>query len=54
VICIRTRIFVVSEIERRNLLKAGIAEDKIVVNQNGVDQASSNRVLAPPRPAWNR
>ncbi len=32
-----TRIFVVSEIERRNLLEAGIAEDKIVVNQNGVD-----------------
>jgi glycosyltransferase involved in cell wall biosynthesis len=32
-----TRIFVVSEIERRNLLEAGVAESKIVVNQNGVD-----------------
>lgn len=32
-----TRIFVVSEVERRNLLQAGIAEPKIVVNPNGVD-----------------
>ncbi|HEX8142182.1 MAG TPA: glycosyltransferase family 4 protein [Pyrinomonadaceae bacterium] len=31
------RIFVVSDVERRNLLRAGIAEDKIVVNPNGVD-----------------
>jgi glycosyltransferase involved in cell wall biosynthesis len=31
------RIFVVSEVERRNLLSAGVAEDKIVVNPNGVD-----------------
>ncbi|MBV9959757.1 MAG: glycosyltransferase family 4 protein, partial [Acidobacteria bacterium] len=31
------RIFVVSEVERRNLLRAGIAEEKIVVNPNGVD-----------------
>jgi glycosyltransferase involved in cell wall biosynthesis len=31
------RIFVVSEVERRNLLKAGINSDKIVVNPNGVD-----------------
>ncbi len=31
------RIFVVSEVERRNLLRAGIEEDKIVVNPNGVD-----------------
>jgi glycosyltransferase involved in cell wall biosynthesis len=31
------RIFVVSEVERQNLLRAGIAEDKIVVNPNGVD-----------------
>ncbi len=32
-----TRIFVVSEVERQNLLKAGIATEKIVVNPNGVD-----------------
>jgi glycosyltransferase involved in cell wall biosynthesis len=32
-----TRIFVVSEVERRNLLRAGIADEKIVVNPNGVD-----------------
>jgi glycosyltransferase involved in cell wall biosynthesis len=32
-----TRIFVVSEVERRNLLKAGVREEKIVVNPNGVD-----------------
>src|SRR6266851_2020362 len=31
------RIFVVSEVERRNLLGAGIADEKIVVNPNGVD-----------------
>jgi glycosyltransferase involved in cell wall biosynthesis len=33
------RIFVVSEVERSNLLKAGVAEPKIVVNPNGVDVA---------------
>lgn len=32
-----TRIFVVSEVERRNLLKAGIKSHKIIVNPNGVD-----------------
>ena len=31
------RIFVVSEIERRNLLKAGVNAEKITVNPNGVD-----------------
>ncbi len=31
------RIFVVSEVEQRNLLKAGISGEKIVVNPNGVD-----------------
>jgi glycosyltransferase involved in cell wall biosynthesis len=31
------RIFVVSEVERRNLLRAGIAGEKIIVNPNGVD-----------------
>jgi glycosyltransferase involved in cell wall biosynthesis len=31
------RIFVVSEVERRNLLGAGVREEKIVVNPNGVD-----------------
>jgi glycosyltransferase involved in cell wall biosynthesis len=31
------RIFVVSEVERRNLLRAGVADSKIVVNPNGVD-----------------
>jgi glycosyltransferase involved in cell wall biosynthesis len=31
------RIFVVSEVERRNLLRAGIANEKIIVNPNGVD-----------------
>jgi len=31
------RIFVVSEVERRNLLRAGVEADKIVVNPNGVD-----------------
>ena len=32
-----TRVFVVSEVERRNLVRIGIADDKIVVNPNGVD-----------------
>jgi glycosyltransferase involved in cell wall biosynthesis len=32
-----TRIFVVSEVERRNLEKLGIDHDKIIVNPNGVD-----------------
>lgn len=31
------RIFVVSEVERNNLQRAGVAEHKIVVNPNGVD-----------------
>ena len=31
------RIFVVSEVERQNLLRAGIDDKKIVVNPNGVD-----------------
>jgi len=31
------RIFVVAEVERQNLLRAGIDEKKIVVNPNGVD-----------------
>jgi glycosyltransferase involved in cell wall biosynthesis len=31
------RIFVVSDVERRNLLQAGIADEKIIVNPNGVD-----------------
>ena len=31
------RIFVVSDVERRNLLQAGVPEEKIVVNPNGVD-----------------
>ena len=31
------RIFVVSEVERRNLLRAGVPDKKIVVNPNGVD-----------------
>lgn len=31
------RIFVVSEVERSNLLRAGVADEKIVVNPNGVD-----------------
>ncbi|HKO36654.1 MAG TPA: glycosyltransferase family 4 protein [Pyrinomonadaceae bacterium] len=31
------RIFVVSEVERQNLLKAGIEREKIIVNPNGVD-----------------
>jgi glycosyltransferase involved in cell wall biosynthesis len=32
-----TRIFVVSEVERRNLLKAAVEPEKIIVNPNGVD-----------------
>jgi glycosyltransferase involved in cell wall biosynthesis len=32
-----TRIFVVSDVERKNLLNAGISAEKIVVNPNGVD-----------------
>jgi glycosyltransferase involved in cell wall biosynthesis len=31
------RIFVVSEVERQNLLRAGVSSQKIVVNPNGVD-----------------
>lgn len=31
------RIFVVSEVERRNLLRAGVDDAKIIVNPNGVD-----------------
>ena len=31
------RIFVVSDVERRNLLRAGVPQEKIVVNPNGVD-----------------
>ena len=31
------RIFVVSDVERRNLLRAGVPDEKIVVNPNGVD-----------------
>lgn len=31
------RIFVVSDVERRNLERAGIAPDKVIVNPNGVD-----------------
>ena len=31
------RIFVVSEVERENLLRAGLDDEKIVVNPNGVD-----------------
>jgi glycosyltransferase involved in cell wall biosynthesis len=32
-----TRVFVVSEADRRNLLRAGVAAERIVVNPNGVD-----------------
>jgi glycosyltransferase involved in cell wall biosynthesis len=32
-----TRIFVVAEVERNNLIKAGVRSEKIVVNPNGVD-----------------
>jgi glycosyltransferase involved in cell wall biosynthesis len=32
-----TRIFVVAEVERQNLIRAGVDERKIVVNPNGVD-----------------
>ena len=31
------RVFVVSEVERRNLLKVGIPDQRIIVNPNGVD-----------------
>ncbi|MEK6335792.1 MAG: glycosyltransferase [Acidobacteriota bacterium] len=31
------RIFVVSDVERRNLVRAGLPDEKIVVNPNGVD-----------------
>jgi glycosyltransferase involved in cell wall biosynthesis len=31
------RIFVVSEVERQNLLRAGVPDEKIIVNPNGVD-----------------
>ena len=31
------RIFVVSDVERRNLLRVGISDERIVVNPNGVD-----------------
>jgi glycosyltransferase involved in cell wall biosynthesis len=31
------RIFVVSEVERRNLLRVGVEDERIVVNPNGVD-----------------
>jgi glycosyltransferase involved in cell wall biosynthesis len=31
------RIFVVAEVERRNLLRAGVPDERIVVNPNGVD-----------------
>ena len=32
-----TRIFVVAEVERNNLIKAGVPPEKILVNPNGVD-----------------
>jgi glycosyltransferase involved in cell wall biosynthesis len=35
-----TRIFVVSEVERQNLLRADIPDEKIIVNPNGVDTES--------------
>jgi glycosyltransferase involved in cell wall biosynthesis len=31
------RIFVVADVERRNLLRAGVPDEKIIVNPNGVD-----------------
>jgi glycosyltransferase involved in cell wall biosynthesis len=31
------RVFVVADVERRNLLRAGVPDEKIVVNPNGVD-----------------
>src|SRR6185503_10357743 len=34
------RIFVVSEVERQNLLRANIPDEKIIVNPNGVDTES--------------
>lgn len=35
-----TRIFVVSEVERQNLLRANIPDEKVIVNSNGVDTES--------------
>jgi len=35
-----TRIFVVSEVERQNLLRANVPDEKIIVNPNGVDTES--------------
>jgi len=35
-----TRIFVVSEVERQNLLGANVPDEKIIVNPNGVDTES--------------
>jgi glycosyltransferase involved in cell wall biosynthesis len=35
-----TRIFVVSEVERQNLLRANVPAEKIIVNPNGVDTES--------------
>ena len=32
-----TRIFVVSEVERQNLMRANVPDEKIIVNPNGVD-----------------
>jgi len=32
-----TRIFVVADVERRNLQRAGVPDEKIIVNPNGVD-----------------
>jgi len=40
------RIFVVSDVERRNLLRAGITDEKIIVIQNGVDTESFAPALA--------
>ncbi len=36
-LAVAARIFVVSAVERRNLLRCGIPDEKIVVNPNGVD-----------------
>src|SRR5205823_1523369 len=35
-----SRIFVVSEVERQNLLRANVPKEKIIVNPNGVDTES--------------
>jgi glycosyltransferase involved in cell wall biosynthesis len=35
-----TRIFVVSDVERRNLEKRGVNSDKIIINPNGVDPST--------------